>query len=114
MLKRLLFTMFTGISVIVLYVLTGCDVNRTPANDGQKTIRIAELHGQRAGAEKELELQRDELNALESRIRSARPNSRTPDGFRILGPNPDWFRQRDRIRERLIALQSELARVTAP
>lgn len=75
-----------------------------------KTIKVAELKGERAGVEKEIELQTSALADIQARLDATHPGERT-DGFIVTGPNPDWFRQQYAIRQRLIVFQSQLAKI---
>jgi len=89
-----------------LAFLTECATPR-PQQDSAKEIRIAELKGQRAGVVKEMELQNSEISDLQNRIDSG--SDKIP-GVRVIGPGQSEVKQ-DKIRERLITLQSDLARI---
>jgi hypothetical protein len=105
------------VSVILalLFLMAGCGLIQNGQQGGQqdsaKAIRVAALRGERAGAEKEIELQNKPLAELQARIDATHPGEILPGGGRVLGANPDWFRQKDAIKQRLITLQSQLARI---
>lgn len=98
------------LSLAILFGSTGCDVSNRQ-QESATVIKVAELKGQKAGIEKEIELQNNALSDLQQRIDAVRPGTVLPGGGRVLGPNPDWFRQQTTIRQRLIALESELAQI---
>lgn len=98
------------LSAAILLGSIGCDVSNH-RQDSASAIKVAELKGQKAGIEKEIELQNNALSDLQQRIDAARPGALLPGGGRVLGPNPDWFRQQTTIRQRLITLQSQLAQI---
>lgn len=88
----------------ILCLMAGC---AAPQQGITKEIEIAELKGERAGIEKEIELQNAAISDLQARIDSGA--DKIP-GVRVLGPGPSEIKQ-DKIRERLITLTSDLARI---
>jgi len=84
--------------------MAGCT---TPRRDTARDIKIAELKGEQAGIEKEIELQNAAIAELQARIDSG--EDKIP-GVRVIGPGPDAVKQ-GKIEERLITLKSDLARI---
>jgi hypothetical protein len=95
-----------SILAAMVALLTACATPQ-PQQDSAKEIRIAELKGQRAGVAKEIELQNDAISDLQARIDSG--EDKIP-GVRIIGKSADAVKQ-DKIRDRLITLQSQLAQI---
>ena len=97
-----------AVTLTLLFALAGCGIDQQADT---KTIKVAELKGERAGIEKEIELQTSALADIQARLDATHPGERTRDGFIVTGPNPDWFRQQYAIRQRLIVLQSQMAKI---
>ena len=97
-----------SILATMVALLTACATPQTQ-QDRAKDMRIAELKGQRAGVVKEMELQSNEISDLQNQIDLGA--DKIP-GVRVIGPGSREVKQ-DKIRERLITLQSDLARIDA-
>jgi hypothetical protein len=82
--------------------------------DSAKARHIAELRGKLAGARMEITLQWDRLKEVEASIQSSPPPGTIDAYGRIrMGPSREWFRQSAQLRERVISLQVEIARLSA-
>jgi hypothetical protein len=78
-------------------------------------LRIADLKGQRAGVQKEIELQEEAVQDIKSRIDSS-PKAGDhlyPGGPVLVNGNPMLEKQRDELQQKVISLQSELAKIDA-
>jgi len=90
--------------IAILCLMAGC---ATPKRDTARDIKIAELKGEQAGIEKEIELQNAAISDLQARIDSG--EDKIP-GVHVTGEGPNAIKQ-EKIEQRLITLKSELARI---
>ena len=63
-----------AVTLTLLFALAGCGIDQ---QGDAKTIKVAELKGERAGVEKEIELQTSALADIQARLDATHPGERT-------------------------------------